>query len=174
MDSGQERAAASEALFRRAFTEGLPSIPRNERSGGLNSVSGHVAESVAAMLLVDLGWTPVDQMIGPFSAGHGIDLAFLTSTMDRVVVVEVKGTLRPTGWPRLSRSTLEQFSPEWLDKPDNPGMANLELTSRDVSGLVLMIQFARREWKCAVTNDFRTGTPVHDLAEVEDLVSRAG
>lgn len=170
IDSGHERAAASEAQFRRAFGDGLGGIPRHERLGGLNSVTGHIAESVTELLLADLGWTPVDHMVGPFSAGHGIDLAFLTSAMDRVVVVEVKATLRAAGWPRLTRAEVEQFSPEWLDKADNPGMASLGLTSADVSGLVVMIQFARREWRCAVTNDFLTATPVHDATELDERV----
>ena len=172
IDSGQERAMASEALFRRAFRGSLAAIPKNERTGGLSSVTGHIAESVAAVLLAELGLIPLEQMIAPFSAGHGIDLAFVTSTLDRIVVVEVKGTLRTGPWPRLTRSELEQFSPEWLDKPDNPGMADLGVTSSDVSGLVLMVHFARREWKCAVTGDFRAGSPVHAAAQIDALVCR--
>jgi hypothetical protein len=164
--SGKNHAEESEALFRRAFRTSLTDIPKTQRTGGLNSVAGHIAESVAEVLLSDLGWIPVSQMTGPFSAGHGIDLAFLTSDLDRVVVVEVKGTLQPNCWPRLTRGDIDQFSPDWLDKIDNPGMSDLGLTAEDVTGLVLMVHFARRQWKCAFTRDFTSSIPIHDLEEL--------
>jgi hypothetical protein len=53
-------------------------------------VTGHVAESVAELLLDRERWQVLWHFPGP--GRHGIDLAFLTSD-SKVTAVEVKGTL---------------------------------------------------------------------------------
>jgi hypothetical protein len=58
------------------------------------------------------------------------------------------------------------MSPEWLDKPDNPGMSDLEFTSADVHAAVVLISFARMQWKCVVSSGFDV---VHPISEHDDL-----
>ncbi|MFB9313046.1 NERD domain-containing protein [Nocardioides plantarum] len=145
---------AAEIAFARALDVGIAGLEAHERHGGMNAVTGHIAESVAATLLVEAGWHVLEQFTQTASGGHGIDLAVLAPDMSSVFVVEVKGSLSRRGWPRLSRGELDQFTLEWLNKPDNPGMASLGMTGDDVSGLVMLINFARREWKAVATPDF--------------------
>jgi hypothetical protein len=95
-------------------------------------VTGHVAESVVELLLAEVGYQLLWHFTGP--GRHGVDLIVLCPAGERVVAVEVKGTLRPQYWPRLSRRELLQMSGAWVDKADNPGMANWELRSDDVYG----------------------------------------
>ncbi|MBA3415982.1 MAG: hypothetical protein H0U10_12235 [Chloroflexia bacterium] len=156
----------ADALFRRAYTTSLAQLPRAERSGRLAGATGHVGESVVAVLLVDLGYHVLRQFVGPLSGGHGVDLLML-SPDDRVVAIEVKATLRPGRWPRPSRGELAQLSPAWLGKPDNPGMAELGLTDADVYGMVAVVNFADRRWRAVLTDDFQAA---HAVREVEDLV----
>ena len=148
------------------MTSSLTSIPLAERAGGLNGVTGHIAESVTEMLLVDAGWTPVEQFVGPFSGGHGIDLAMLSPDMESVFVVEVKGTLQSGRWPRLTRGEIDQMSQVWLSLPGNPGMQSAGVGGDDVSGLVISIQFAKRQWKGVFTLDFGD---VHNVTGIEQL-----
>ena len=77
------------------------------------------------------------------SGGHGIDLAALCPALNRLFVVEVKGTLG-TRWPRLSSAELDQLTAPWLDKPDQPGMAELSVEAPYVDVMVLLIQFPSR------------------------------
>jgi hypothetical protein len=81
-----------DARFHRAWTESLATLPRAERGGALTGVTGHVAESVVAVLSVDrdheLSW----QFVGP--GRHGVDVVMFTPD-GRVVGIEVKATLRP-------------------------------------------------------------------------------
>ncbi|NYF11192.1 hypothetical protein HDC94_002348 [Leifsonia sp. AK011] len=169
IDSKHEVAQLAESHFRTAFESSLYRIPRHERAGGLNGVTGHIAESVAETILVDAGWTPVEHFVGPFSGGHGIDLAMLSPDQEHLFVVEVKGTLQPTRWPRLTRGELDQMSPEWLSQPDNPGMQSIGVEGDDVSGLVVSIQFARRQWKAVVTPDFRDIQTVSAVEQLDEL-----
>ena len=53
-----------EQLFRTAVATSLASIPIADRTGRLNGITEHIAESVVASLLEDLGYTPLQQMIG--------------------------------------------------------------------------------------------------------------
>jgi hypothetical protein len=86
-----------------------------------------------------------------------------------MVAVEVKGTLRPRYWPRLSRRVLIQMSGAWVDKLDNPGMANWELRSDDIYGAVVLVNFAAMAYRAAFTADFRQLQPVRDLEQLGDL-----
>src|SRR5690349_2101420 len=67
-----------EQSFRTAVATSLASISIADRTSGLNGITGHIAESVAASLLEDLGFTPIQQMVGPQSGGHGVDLLMAT------------------------------------------------------------------------------------------------
>ena len=104
----------------------------------------------------------------PLSGGHGVDLLVL-SPDNKVVAIEVKATLRPGRWPRPSRRELTQMTSRWLDKIDNPGMANWDLSSDDVFGAVMIVNFAERQWRCALTADFITAHPVATLERLRDL-----
>jgi hypothetical protein len=156
-----------DALFADAFRSSLNAMPPALRRGALPGITGHMAESVAEVVLSDLGYTPIWHFPGP--GRHGIDLAMLSPTMDRVVVFEVKGTLRPGTLPRLSTYELRQMSAAWIDKRDNPGMATLELESADVYGGVFVVQFAERAYRVALTSDFETLRPVTSQDELVEL-----
>ncbi|MGX9792929.1 hypothetical protein [Mycobacterium sp. MMS18-G62] len=158
-----------EEVFRLAVTTSLASIPTVDRTNRLNGVTGHIAESVVACLWEDLGFTPIQHMVGPESGGHGVDLLMLTPGFEAVFSIEVKGTLQRGRWPRLTRGEVAQMTAEWLDKTDNPGMADHDLVSGDVYGAVALVNFARMQWKAAVTADFSSAHPITDTAQLEDV-----
>ncbi len=166
IDSHAKRARTADAQFRRALSVGLPAIARQHRVAGLNGATGHITESVVESLLVDCGWTPVEQFEGPFSGGHGIDLGMLAPGLESLFAVEVKGTLQPTRWPGLRRGEVHQMSPQWLAHDDNPGVGSMGVSGSDLNVLVVVVQFARRQWKAVLSNDLVT---VHTVADVEDL-----
>ena len=149
-------ASGRDALFARAWRSGLASLTRAERSA-VAGVTGHVAESVTEVLLDSLDWRVLWHSTGP--GRHGVDLVFLTAD-DKVAVIEVKGTLAAGRVPRLSRRELTQMSADWLNKADNPGMAELDLRSSDVYGGVAVVNFADMTWRLALTADFAALYPV--------------
>ncbi len=167
IDSGRPEARDAEATFREAYEHSLAGIDPARRAR-LGPATGHIAESAAAAILAESGWIPVEQFVAPLSGGHGIDLAMLTPDAERVFAIEVKGTLQERRWPRLSRRGLEQMSPAWLDKADNPGMAEQGFNADDLSGLVVLIQFRRRRWKAAATADFVDAVPITDVGQLDD------
>jgi hypothetical protein len=172
-----EKVQTLEELFRLAVTTSLASIPAADRTSRLNGITGHVAESVVACLFEELGFTPLQHMVGPESGGHGVDLLMLTPGFEAVFSIEVKGTLQRGRWPRLTRGEVAQMTAEWLDKSDNPGMADHDLVSGDVYGGVALVNFARMQWKAAVTADFSSAHAITDTAQLEDvcwLVDTAG
>jgi hypothetical protein len=150
--------------FDRACTASLAALPREERGGGLAGVTGHVGESIVEVVLAGHGWSPVWHFTGP--GRHGVDLLLLGPGAERLVAVEVKATLRPSHWPRVRRH-LEM--PTWLDKSDNPGMADWELRSEDVYGAVALVSFHELGCKVALTSDFLSWCPVTRGAELDDL-----
>jgi hypothetical protein len=87
---------------------------------------------------------------------------------ERVVAVEVKGTLRARYWPRLSRRELVQKSGAWIDKTDNPGMANWDLRSHDVYGAAVLGNFAAMAYRAAITDDFSHLQLVRSLDQLAD------
>jgi hypothetical protein len=129
-------------------------------------VTGHVAESVVEVLLAVLGYHVRWHFTGP--GRHGVDLVVLCPRGERVVVVEVKGSLRAGHWPRLSHRELAQLSAGWLDKLDNPGMANWKLRE-DVYGAVMLVNFAAMTYRAAMTRDFVHLHPVVERAQLTDL-----
>lgn len=161
-----------DVLFHQAWRNSLASLPRASRSGALSTVTGHIAESVTAVLLADLGNQLIWQLTGP--GRHGVDLVMLDSAGQTVVAWEVKGTLREVGWPRLSRRELRQMGAGWMDKGDNPGMAEWGLTSDDVIGGVVFVRFRSREARIVLTADFDTFIPVVDERQLADLSWVAG
>jgi hypothetical protein len=146
----------SDRLFARAWRSGPGSLVRAERSA-VAGVTGHVAESVTEVLLDQLEWRPLWHFTGP--GRHGIDLALLTPD-GNVVAAEVKGTLVARRIPRLTRRELAQMSAEWIDKADNPGMAELGLRSTDIYGAFSVVNFADMTWRIALTADFAELRPV--------------
>jgi hypothetical protein len=165
----REEPTTAERQFLRAATHGLAAIGRADRHPLLNPTTGHVAESITETLLVQSGWTIVDQQTGDVSTGHGIDLAALTPDMEHLFVVEVKGSVSAARWPQLSRRELAQFSPAWLDKPGQPGMDSLGVNAADVYGLVVTIQFGLGRWKSAATADFTSADPILRLDQLDDM-----
>lgn len=158
-------STAGDALFALAWRHGTRSLARSERAR-VAPVTGHVAESVASLLLDKADWRLLWQFAGP--GLHGVDLVLATPG-DKVVAVEVKGTLVPGRIPRLTRRELAQMSAEWVDKDDNPGMSNLGLDSTDVYGGVVAVNFSDRWWRVALTDDFVAFRPVLNLGELTSL-----
>ena len=91
----------ADQVFARAWRGSLAALSPAERRGALAGVTGHVAESVVELLLAEVGYQLLWHFTGP--GRHGVDLIVLCPAGERVVAVEVKGSLRPRYWPRLSR-----------------------------------------------------------------------
>jgi hypothetical protein len=156
-----------DAVFRKAFRRSLASVPRSLRPAALAGVTGHVAESVIEVILHGLGYFPMWHFAA--TGGHGIDLAMLSPNADRVLVLEVKGTLRASRLPRLARGELIQLSSAWTDKRDNPGMTELGLRSSDVYAGFAVVQFADRTYRFGLSRDFETLQPVDSIGQLADL-----
>jgi hypothetical protein len=165
-DCLDEQRDRFDALFRRARAGGLASIDRTERSGHLWRVVGEVAESVAEVVLDELGYTVFWQITQP--GVHGVDLLFL-SPDEAVLALEVKGTLRDGAVPRLTPSRLRQMSREWLNQPDNPAMSDWELEADDLYAGVMVVDLATPAYRVALSGDFEEYTPVTDSAQLAAL-----
>ena len=59
--------------------------------------------------------------------------------------------------------------PVWLDKLDNPGMVEWNVTSEDVYGAVVLVNFQESSFKSALTADFVGWLPVIDPRQLDDL-----
>ncbi len=147
--------------FSAAWRDSLQALPRSQRGGALASATGHIAESVVELILDERGYVPLAHHPGP--GRHGVDLVMLHLPTEMVVAIEVKGTLRAGHVPRLTQGELDQMSPGWVDKADNPGMTGGDLASDDVYGAVAAVNFADMTLRVAMTADFATFAPV--LAE---------
>jgi hypothetical protein len=155
-------------LLMRAWQDSLATLPPAERRGRLAGATGHLGESVVEVILDSIGYSMLWHFSGPLSGGHGVDLVVL-SPAGQVITVEVKATLRPQRWPRPSRGELAQMTAKWIDKADNPGMANWDLSSDDVYGAIAVVNFAARGWRCAVTADFVSAHPVQRVDDLADV-----
>ena len=157
----------ADALFLAIRRRGLATTPPNERRG-LARVTGEVAESVAEVLLVEVGlevfWHIVEAGI------HGVDLLFLTPN-EEVLALEVKGTLRHGAIPRLTPSRLRQMSREWLNGPDNPAMAEWQLEADDLYAGVMVVDLAGSLARIAVSDDFEDYIPVGEISDLQDLAT---
>jgi hypothetical protein len=143
--------------FATAFVRALTALPPERRRGALSPITGHIAESVAEVTLDSFGYVPLwhhDR-----TGRHGVDLVLLHLASEMVFAVEVKGTLRPRRWPRLSCREVEQMSSQWLNKSDDPGMRELQFASEDLYGAVVLINFADRAVRVALTADFIHSIP---------------
>jgi hypothetical protein len=158
----------ADALFERARAEGLASIKPALRSGLLPRVTGEVAESVAGILLSELGYQLFWQITTP--GVRGVDLLFL-SPDEAVLVLEVKGTLRPGAVPRLTPSLRRQMSREWLNDPSNPGMADWSLEADDLYAGVMVVDLASARFRLSLSGDFELYTPVGNLDQLASLRS---
>jgi hypothetical protein len=158
-------ASTTDSVFARAWRFGVADLNRAERCA-VAGVTGHVAESVTEVFLDRLEWRVLWHFTGP--GRHGVDLVFLTPD-DKIVAAEVKGTLVAGRIPRLSRREMTQMSAAWLDKADNPGMAELGLQSADVYGAVAAINFADMTWRLALTANFSALSPVTGAEQLTHL-----
>lgn len=163
--------ASIEDVFRRAYRDGLFRLEVSQRRGHLPAVIGAVAESVAALLMDSVGFVVFAHLTEP--GARGVDLLLL-GPEERVLALEVKGTLRPGTLPRLRRSALEQMSAAWLDHWSNRGMAEWGLEAADVYGGVIAVDLAAAEARLAVTADFLEFVPVPGLAELDELLRGLG
>lgn len=159
-------------LFRHAWNDGLDALTLDQRRGRLSADTGFIAESVATLLLGDVGLDVFAQIVT--SGVHGVDLLALAPE-GTVLALEVKGTLRAGSIPRFSRGALRQMSIEWLNEPSNPAMAEWGLEALDIYGGVTVIDFARNVWRVALTSDYEGFRPVVDaeqllaLSELPDI-----
>lgn len=152
--------------FRRAWTGGLDRLDPRERRGAICVETGTIAESVATLLLVELG---LDVFAELAAAGvHGVDLLALTPA-GQVLALEVKGTLRAHARPRLGRSRERQMSLAWLNSPTNPAMVEWGLTGLDTYGGVAHVNFAVMTWRLVLTGDYETWLPVESADGLADL-----
>ncbi len=161
---------AAEDLFRRAQAEGLAALEVAERRGRLPSVVGAVAEALAARILDSVGFVAFAQLVEP--GARGVDLLLL-SPEERVLALEVKGTLRQGSLPRLRRSRLKQMSAAWLDSA-NPVMEEWDLAAADLYGGVIVVDLRASEARLAVTGDFSEFTPGAGLDRLDDLLGLIG
>jgi len=150
--------------FALAWTRSPQALTRDERRGALAGITGHVAESAVEVLLDDLGYHAVHDFVGP--GRHGIDLLMLGPDAGHMLAIEVKGTLRPGHVPRLTRRAVAQMSAEWIDKTDNPGMAEWDLRSEDVYAAVIAVNFADMVVRAVVSVDLERWSPVASLEEI--------
>jgi hypothetical protein len=154
---------ASDELFVRACREGLRSLPLHQRRGQLATTTGSVAEAVAEVILVELGYAVFFDVTR--LGLHGVDLLMLAPD-DSAIAFEVKGTLRAGSTPRMARSALRQLSREWLNNADNAGMLEWSLDADDVYAGVIALDFATATWRVALSADFETFRPVGSTAEL--------
>lgn len=152
-------------LFERAWSDGIGCLSRRQRNV-IAGVTGHIAESVAAIVIVELGWHLLWQFAT--TGRHGVDLVALTPD-EHVVAVEVKGTLVPGRIPHLSRRELSQMTAGWIDKTDNPGMKDLGMSSSEIVGAVLAVNLADLTCRAALTTDFELLRPVERVDQLADL-----
>jgi hypothetical protein len=157
--------AGIDAVFAQGWRRGPASLTRAERCA-VAGVTGHMAESVTEVVLDHLEWHVLWHFTGP--GRHGVDLVFLTPD-DKIVAVEVKGTLVAGRIPGLSQRDIGQMSASWVDKADNPGMAELGLQSTDVYGGIVVINFADLTWRMGLTQDFATLIPVRKIEQLTEL-----
>lgn len=152
--------------FREAWT-GVMAGDRVSLSSRIAPVTGHVAESVAAVILCEVGFHLFWHLTGP--GRHGVDLLMLDPAGRTAVAWEVKGTLRRSGFPRLSRRERVQMSPEWLDSNDGTGMSEWGLRADDVIGGFVVLSFARMLMWVGVTANHGSITPIVAEEELLDL-----
>jgi hypothetical protein len=157
--------SAADSLFATAWRSGPANLTRPQRCV-VAGVTGHVAESVTEVLLDCHNWRVLWHFTGP--GRHGVDLVFLTPD-EKIAAVEVKGTLVAGRIPRLSHREMRQMSPEWVDKADNPGMAELGLHSFDIYGAIVAVNFADLTWRIALTSDFSALCPVTKTEQLAHL-----
>lgn len=162
-----DRLAKIEAGIRQLLLHGTPLPP--ERRAAARPVLGNAAEAVVESLLVEAGWTPLDHDAHGVSFGHGVDLLMLGPALERVVTVEVKSTVQPARWRRLSRHGIGQLTPEWLDKVDNPGMRGLRANSSDVYVMIAQLQLTRRRWRACLGPTASSARPLVSAAQLDDL-----
>jgi hypothetical protein len=157
----------ADRLFALARRDGLTSLPLADRRR-LNRVTGDVAESVAEILLADVGLNVFWHITTP--GIHGVDLLFLTPD-ESVLALEVKGTLRARTIPRLTPSRLRQMSCEWLNGPDNPAMAEWEFEADDLYAGVMTVDLAEGTTRICVSADFLSYLPIAELQHLQQLAT---
>jgi hypothetical protein len=167
-DDVVESCLLEDELFQRAWLQGLDALMAVERRGRLSVDIGTIAESVATLLLLEVGL----EVFGELAAAgvHGVDALALTPA-GQVLAVEVKGTLRRSSLPRLGRGRSRQMSLAWLSSPSNPLMSEWDLTGADLYGGIAHLDFASGSWRVVLTGDHEQYVPVTSAGELLDLGS---
>ena len=158
--------SSADAGFARMRSLGLARTERAQRPRDLARVTGEVAESVAQLLLDELGYRLFWQISAP--GVHGVDLLLLAPD-ETALGLEVKGTLRPGTIPRLTPSRLRQMSRSWLADPSNPGMAEWSLTADDLYAGVMVVDLALAQFRIALSGDFDRYAPITGLGQLTTL-----
>lgn len=157
--------ADADKRFNKARLHGLDAIPPEQRAA-LNRVTGEVAESLAEVLLAEVGLSVFWHIVDP--GVRGVDLLFLTQD-ESVLALEVKGTLRPGAIPRLTPSRLRQMSRDWLNGPDNPAMNAWGLEAKDLYAGLMVVDCREASARVAVSGDFENYLPLAKLEQLREL-----
>lgn len=147
--------------FNDAWGNGIDALEPHQRGGALPGVTGHVAESVAEIVLSDSGYHPMWHFTGPDRSAF--DLLMLSPNADHVVAVGVKGTLCAGRVPRVSPQAVEQMGAAWFDET---GTAHWGLQSTPVYGAVVAVNLGDMTLRAALSTDFERWRPVRSLSEL--------
>lgn len=63
------------------------------------------------------------------------------------------------------------MSADWIDKADNPGMAEWDLQSDDVYAAVIAVNFADMWLRAVVSSDLESWRPVAPLEGIADVAA---
>ena len=152
--------------FRVAWQRGLDTLDPAARRGAICVETGTIAESVATLLMNELGLEVFAELA---AAGvHGVDLLALTPA-GQVLALEVKGTLRVGARLRLGRGRNRQMSLDWLSSPANPAMVEWGLSGLDIYGGVAHLNFGSMTWRAVLTSDYEGWVPVTATADLLDI-----
>lgn len=162
-----EHIAVAESDIKDSLLGGLP-IPRARMPAAL-PVLGNVAEAVIESILVAHAWQPVYDDDTGISFGHGVDLLMLDPGLARVVAIEVKSTIQPARWPRLTTGPNEQLTPGWFNSPGNQGMVEWDLAAVDIFAMVAQVHLRRRVWRSCLIGGAGKPLPVTHTELLSDL-----
>lgn len=162
-----ERVAEVEGRAHALLMEGI-AIPVHVRSSTL-PVLGNIAEALVESMLVDFGWQPLYDDDSGQSAGHGVYLLMLDSSLSAVIALEVKSTIQRTRWPRLASDSREQMTPAWLGRASNVGMREWTLEADDVYSMTVQVHLDRLKWRACIAAELKALKPVSNLNQLLDV-----
>lgn len=165
--SRPERIAEIEGHVRSLLADGV-AIPVHDRSSTL-PLLGNAAEAFTESMLVDLGWQPLFDDASGYSAGHGVDLLMLEPSLSAVVAIEVKSTVQPARWPRLTPASRAQMTPAWLGRASNEGMREWALDADDLYSMIVQVHMGRLKWRACTAAELDTPLPIARIDQLVDF-----